>query len=55
MRVYHNPTTDQTAVINSNKADQHGKIWVEIDGKLPIQVSYEEFICQFTTIMELKS
>lgn len=55
MRVYHNPTTGDTAIINSDKADKDGNIWVEIDGKLPEPVNYDEFIHQFTIIGELKS
>lgn len=54
MRVYLNPATDQTAVINSDKADKDGKIWVEINHTPPVKMSYDEFISQFTTIGELK-
>ncbi|WII94683.1 hypothetical protein LU276_06545 [Moraxella haemolytica] len=55
MRVYLNPATDQTAVINSDKADKDGKIWVEINNALPTKMSYDEFITKFTSIGELKS
>lgn len=55
MRVYHNPVTGQCAIINSDKADASGNIWVEIKHTPPVKMSYDEFISQFTTIGELKS
>lgn len=55
MRVYHNPTTGDTAILNSDKADKDGNIWVEINNALPIKMSYDEFITKFTSMGELKS
>lgn len=47
MSLYYNPTTHQTAIINSDKADKDGNVWVEIDGALPIKINYEQFIKTF--------
>lgn len=47
MSFYYNPSTHQTATINSDKADKDGNIWVEIDGQLPVKINYEQFIKQF--------
>ena len=33
--IYYNPTTNQTAQVNSDKADKDGKVWVQIDGAMP--------------------
>ncbi|MFB6349459.1 hypothetical protein ACFBZI_08500 [Moraxella sp. ZJ142] len=48
---YYNQATGQTAKINSDKADSHGNIWVEIDGGMPVKMSYDEFIKQFKAIV----
>ena len=47
MSLYYNPTTNQTATCNSDKADKDGNVWVEIDGALPIKINYEQFIRAF--------
>lgn len=52
MRVYHNPVTGQCAIINSDKADASGNIWVEIDNALPTKVGYDWFVTHFKVIGE---
>ena len=47
MSLYYNPTTHQTATINSDKADKDGNVWVEIDSALPTKINYEQFIKAF--------
>ena len=47
MTTYYNPTTGQTAQVNSDKADKDGNVWVEIDGRLPQKVNWERFVKEF--------
>lgn len=35
MTTYYNPTTGDTAKVNSDKADKNGDVWVEINGGMP--------------------
>ena len=50
MTTYHNPTTNQTAQVNSDKADKDGNVWVEIDGAMPQIVNWEKFLTEFNSI-----
>ena len=44
MTTYYNPTTHQTAKVNSTKADKDGNVWVQIDGSVPQMVNWDEFL-----------
>lgn len=44
---YYNPNTNQTATVNSDKADADGNVWVEIDGQMPVKINWEEFLKEF--------
>lgn len=47
MTRYYNPMTEQTAKVNSDKADKDGNVWVEIDEGLPQKVNWERFVKEF--------
>lgn len=51
MTTYHNPTTHQTAKVNSDKADKDGNVWVQIDGGMPKLVNWEVFLREFNSII----
>lgn len=51
MTTYYNPTTNQTAKVNSNKADKDGNVWVQIDGGMPKLVNWDEFLRGFNSII----
>ena len=44
MTTYYNEQNNQLAKVNSSKADKDGNIWVEIDGKAPVPMNYDDFI-----------
>ncbi|WFF39273.1 hypothetical protein LU290_03355 [Moraxella nasibovis] len=48
MTCYYNPKTGQTAKVN--KADKDGKVWVEIDGGMPVKMNWREFLREFRTL-----
>ena len=50
MTTYYNLTTNQTAQVNSEKADKDGNVWVEIDGAMPRLMNWQEFIRDFNSI-----
>lgn len=50
MTTYYNPATGQTAIVNSDKADKDGNVWVEIDGGLPQKVNWERFVKEFILV-----
>lgn len=47
MTTYYNFETGQTAIVNGDKADKDGNVWVEIDGGLPQKVNWERFVKEF--------
>ena len=47
---YYNPNTNQTATVNSDKADADGNVWVEIDGQMPFKINWEEFLKEFNSL-----
>lgn len=51
MMKYYNPETEQTARVNSEKADKDGNVWVEIDGGMPKLVNWDEFLKAFNSII----
>lgn len=51
MITYHNPETDETAKINSEKADKDGNVWVQIDGDTPKLMNYNKFIKNFNRML----
>lgn len=51
MTTYHNPTTNQTAKVNSTQADKDGNVWVQIDGGMPQMVNWGEFLREFNSII----
>lgn len=50
MTYYYNPKTGQTAKVNSDKADKDGKVWVEIDGAMPVKMDWREFLRRFSSL-----
>ena len=50
MTTYHNPTTNQTSQVKSNKADKDGNVWVQIDGGMPQMVNWDEFLKAFNSL-----
>lgn len=50
MSIYYNPTTGDTAKVNSDKADKDGNVWVEIDEGLPQKVNWERFVKEFILV-----
>lgn len=50
MTTYYNPTTNQTAKVNSTKADKDGNVWVQIDGGMPQMVNWEVFLREFNSL-----
>lgn len=49
--IYYNPTTHQTAKVNSTQADKDGNVWVQIDGGMPQMVNWDEFLREFNSII----
>ena len=49
---YYNPNTNQTATVNSDKADADGNVWVEIDGQMPVKINWEEFLKEFNGLVD---
>lgn len=47
---YYNPTTNQTAKVNSTQADKDGNVWVQIDGGMPQMVNWDEFLKAFNSL-----
>ncbi|STZ14027.1 Uncharacterised protein [Moraxella caviae] len=52
MTTYLNLTTNQTAKVNSQKADDNGDVWVEIDGGMPVKRNWDEFISEFNCMVK---
>lgn len=52
MTTYYNPTTGDTAKVNSDKADKNGDVWVEIDGGMPKKENWAKFISEFKEILK---
>lgn len=50
MTTYYNEQNNQLAKVNSSKADKDGNIWVEIDGKAPVLMNYDDFIKNFRSM-----
>lgn len=50
MTCYYNPKTGQTARVNSQQADNDGNVWVEIDGGMPVKMSWHEFLREFSSL-----
>lgn len=52
MTTYYNPTTGQTAKVNSEKADKDGNVWVEINGGEQQKMNWSEFLSKFKGILK---
>lgn len=52
MRTYYNPTTGDTAKVNSDKADKDGNVWVEINGGMPEKRNWSDFIEKFKVMLK---
>ena len=52
MRIYYNPTTGDTAKVNSDKADKDGNVWVEINGGMPKKENWAKFISEFKEMVK---
>lgn len=51
MTTYYNPSTGDTAKVNSDKADKNGDVWVEINGGMPEKKNWSEFLSKFKVIV----
>lgn len=52
MRIYYNPTTGDTAKVNSDKADKDGDVWIEINGGMPKKENWTKFISEFKVMLK---
>lgn len=52
MTTYYNPTTGDTAKVNSKQADKDGNVWVEINGGMPEKRNWKKFISEFKVILK---
>ena len=52
MTTYYNPTTGDTAKVNSDKADKNGDVWVEINGGMPKKENRTKFKSEFKVMLK---
>lgn len=52
MTTYYNPTTGDTAKVNSDKADKNGDVWIEINSGMPQKENWAKFISEFKEILK---